>query len=49
MDFSIPPQVQDLLSTIRGFMEAEVYPLEQQMTARSFPEVVPGWRRGVEA
>ncbi len=41
MDFSIPPKVQDLLSTIRGFMEAEVYPLERQMAARSFRELVP--------
>ena len=41
MDFSIPPKVQDLLTTIRGFMEAEVYPLEQQMAARSFRELVP--------
>ncbi len=41
MDFSIPPKVQDLLSTIRGFMEAEVYPLEHQMAARSFRELVP--------
>ena len=41
MDFSIPPKVQDLLSTIRGFMEAELYPLEPQMAARSFRELVP--------
>ena len=41
MDFSIPPKVQDLLSTILGFMEAELYPLEQQMAARPFRELVP--------
>ena len=41
MDFSIPPKVRDLLSTIRGFMEAEVYPLEHQMASRSFRELVP--------
>ncbi len=41
MDFSIPPKVQDLLSTIRGFMEAEVYPLEHKMAAGSFRELVP--------
>ena len=40
MDFSTPPELEDLLHRARELMEAEVYPLEA--TARqSFEEALP--------
>jgi alkylation response protein AidB-like acyl-CoA dehydrogenase len=41
MDFSLPTQIQDLLVTIRAFLEREVYPLEPEFGRRPFRELLP--------
>ena len=41
MDFATPTHVSDLLSRIRTFMEAEVYPLELQAGDASWAETDP--------
>ena len=41
MDFSIPPQLQDLLKSVRGFLVGEVIPLERDMISRPFRELLP--------
>ncbi len=41
MDFSIPPATETLLAKIRGFMEEEVYPLEQETRGKGFRELIP--------
>jgi len=40
MDFSIPPELDELLQRARDFMDREVYPLEREMR-KSFEEVLP--------
>ncbi len=40
MDFSIPPTTKALLAEIREFMEAEVYPLEQEARGQGFRALV---------
>ena len=41
MDFSISPTTESLLAKIRGFMEAEVYPLEQEAVGKGFRALIP--------
>jgi alkylation response protein AidB-like acyl-CoA dehydrogenase len=41
MDFSISDKLQKLLSTIRTFMEREVYPLEAELMTKSFRALLP--------
>ena len=41
MDFSIPPATETLLARIREFMDAEVYPLEQEARGQGFRALLP--------
>ncbi|HET6323964.1 MAG TPA: acyl-CoA dehydrogenase family protein [Planctomycetaceae bacterium] len=41
MDFSIPQPLQDTLKTVRKFLMEEVYPLERDLLARPFRELLP--------
>jgi alkylation response protein AidB-like acyl-CoA dehydrogenase len=41
MDFSIPPETRELVDRIRGFVETEVYPLEDSWQKVSFLELIP--------
>jgi alkylation response protein AidB-like acyl-CoA dehydrogenase len=41
MDFSIPQQLQDTLKSVRKFLIDEVYPLERDLLARPFRELLP--------
>ncbi len=41
MDFSIPPTTKALLAEIREFMEAEVYPFEQEDRGQGFRALLP--------
>ena len=41
MDFSIPPATETLLARVREFMEAEVYPLEQEARGQGFRALLP--------
>jgi alkylation response protein AidB-like acyl-CoA dehydrogenase len=41
MDFSIPPATETLLARIREFMEAEVYPFEQEARGQGFRALLP--------
>jgi alkylation response protein AidB-like acyl-CoA dehydrogenase len=41
MDFSIPPQLQDTLKSVRTFLVDEVYPLERELLAGPFRELLP--------
>ncbi len=41
MDFSIPPATETLLAKIREFMEAEVYPFEQEARGQGFRAILP--------
>lgn len=41
MDFSIAPQLQEMLGTVRRFLVDELYPLEHDLMSRPFHEIVP--------
>jgi acyl-CoA dehydrogenase len=41
MDFSIPQPLQDTLKSVRKFLIEEVYPLERDLLARPFRELLP--------
>ena len=41
LDFSIPPATEALLAKIQGFMDEEVYPLEQETRGKGFRELTP--------
>ncbi len=41
MDFSIPPKLQEMLHKVRQFLITEVYPLEKDLLARPFRELLP--------
>ncbi len=41
MDFSIPQPLQDTLKSVRKFLMDEVYPLERDLLARPFRELLP--------
>jgi alkylation response protein AidB-like acyl-CoA dehydrogenase len=41
MDFSISDKLRGLLETIRGFVEREVYPLENRLATGRFRDLVP--------
>lgn len=45
MDFTIPQHMQDLLGSVREFMETEVYPLERMGHATSFRSLLPDLKR----
>src|SRR6516225_7938815 len=41
MDFSIPQPLQETLKSVRKFLIDEVYPLERDLLARPFRELLP--------
>jgi acyl-CoA dehydrogenase len=41
MDFSIPPSLQETLASVRKFLADEVYPIERDLLARPFRELLP--------
>ncbi len=41
MDFSIPPELQELLHRARNLVETEVYPLEPEFFEKGFNAIVP--------
>ena len=44
MDFAIKPEMQKILAEIRQFVEAEIYPLEQEVSAQGFRATLPRLR-----
>src|SRR4051812_50227048 len=41
MDFSVPPELADLLARIRSYIEEDVYPAELQITDRT--NILTSW------